>query len=65
MYVPRMTKNMIFFETLKDKVYIVTFEDGKVSFWSKYSRKGKVIKVRKGNLLRLQFELAQDLVSCS
>lgn len=63
LYVPRMTKNLIFISTLEDKGYIVTFESGKVNIHPKDSKVAKVIGVKHGSLFRLQFELAHALVS--
>ena len=55
MYTPSMTKNLISVATIDDKGYIVNFVEAKVYIQPKNSRTIKVIRVRKGNLSKLQF----------
>jgi hypothetical protein len=63
LYVPGMTKNLIFVSALEDKGYVVSFQDGRVYIRPKDSKTAKVIGFKREKLCRLQFEPAQALVN--
>ncbi|XP_059070303.1 uncharacterized protein LOC131859989 [Cryptomeria japonica] len=63
LYVPDMTKNLIFASTLEENGYIMTFEWGKIYIHPKNSKVEKEIGARHGNLFGLQFGPTQALVS--
>jgi hypothetical protein len=55
LYVPRMKRNLVFFSSLDDKDYKVTFSEGKFLAWHKKSHMDSawVIGVRENSLYRL------------
>jgi hypothetical protein len=67
LFIPGLTKTLIFVSALEDKGYEVTFRDGRVLIHPKGSNAsmGKLLGVRKDKLYKLQFELACALVCSS
>jgi hypothetical protein len=65
LFVPGLTKNLIYVSALEDKGYEVTFRDGRVLIHPRGSNAsmGKVLGVRKDKLYKLHFEPACTLVS--
>jgi hypothetical protein len=53
LYVPGITKNLIFVSALEDKGYVVSFQDGRMYIQPKDSKTAKVIGVRREKLYRL------------
>jgi hypothetical protein len=63
LYVPRMMKNLIFFSSLEDRGYVVSFQDGRVHIWPKDLKKTKLIGFMTEKLYRIKFEPSRALVS--
>ena len=64
LYVPGLKKNLLSISCLEDKGDIVSFFDGKVLVWEKYSSidKARVIGVHEGSLYRFITPPPQSLV---
>jgi len=64
LFVPGLTKNLIFASQLEDKGYVVTFQEGNVFIHSRGTSTilSKVLGVRNKNLYKLQFEPTCELV---
>ena len=56
MYVPGMKKNLISVSTLEDRVYVVSFQDGRVYIRPNDSKVAKVIGIGQEKLYRPQFD---------